>query len=108
MVTCLMLPATATPKKPPALGTIVGAIEYSGGPGGQGRGQVARAPGNVILRNANILRQHAVKAGRRYHFVVPPGDYRLSAKSGDAGCAHKQVNVEPGRTHTVNIICQVR
>jgi hypothetical protein len=91
----------------PQVGVDVG-IVYRGGP----------APGN-----SNVLRQGTIKVltadgalqtsgrvqdGHALHVSLPPGNYRIEARSGDAQCVSRGLTVRAGANASLHVSCSVR
>jgi len=83
---------------------ISGAIRYTGG---DPFGPAARGPqydnneaGTVTLRDSSgvVVGQRRLRAGQGFDFLVAPGRFRLTAKSGDAQCIPRTVRVHAHRT----------
>jgi hypothetical protein len=108
MVAAALVPAVAG-GHPSGYASVRGAIYYVGGPA-PGR-SVAKQAGMVTIRNASSRRfvaQQHVTAGHSFVFLVKPGPYAVTARSGDAGCRTTTLRAKTNARMSANIFCDVR
>jgi hypothetical protein len=103
--TAWVLLASAAPAR---VGTVVGAIVYSGGPAQTQAGAARRAGQVTAYRHGHAQAHASVAAGKRFRLRLQVGRYRLKATSGSARCAPKRVRVRHAMTVHVRIVCSVR
>jgi hypothetical protein len=93
---------------PARVGTVVGAIVYSGGPAHAQNGDTPRA-GRVSAYSGGHVEAHVTAhAGKRFRLRLRTGSYELRAVSGDAHCLAKHVQVHRAATTQARIVCSVR
>jgi hypothetical protein len=93
---------------PAQVGTVDGAIVYSGGPA---HAQNADTPqgGRVTAYRGDHAEAHVTAhAGKRFRLHLRNGSYQLRAVSGNARCRAKTVQVHRAATTRARIVCSVR
>jgi hypothetical protein len=83
-------------------------IVYRGGPA-PGDSDVLR-PGTVSIFTPDgaLKTSGQVQDGHVLHVSLPPGDYRVQARSGDAQCASRGITVGGGSNTSLHLTCSVK
>jgi hypothetical protein len=93
---------------PARVGTVDGAIVYSGGPPHVQGGDTPRGGRVTAYRGDHAEAHVSVRPGKRFRLRLRVGRYELKAVSGDAHCLTKPVRVHRAATARVRIVCSVR
>lgn len=101
------LPFAVAAVPPRGRSRMIGEITYTGGPGPDA---TRTAPGTVVAvdrRGRRVARATAGPSGR-FALLLPPGRYRLRARSGDARCRPRWAIARRGRVVWAPVSCEVR
>jgi hypothetical protein len=91
----------------PGVGVEVG-IEYRGGPAPGNSNALQSGTITILTADGEPKASGQVQEGHSFQASLPPGKYRVEARSGDAQCAPRGITVETGSQVGLHVFCSIR
>ena len=91
----------------PSVGVDVG-IEYRGGPAPGNSNALQSGTITILTADGAPKASGQVQEGHSFQASLPPGTYRVEARSGDAQCAPRTITVEAGSQVGLHVFCSIR